>query len=115
MTKKQHPEDAPNVLEMVPRHAIDFIEQDDRVIILLPKFKSNILKKHLLPRMKSPHNKIHLDEFGTFIWKYIDGKRQVKDIAPLLREEFGKDIEPVYERLGMFINMLAQRKLIELQ
>ena len=115
MTKKQRLEDAPNVLTMTPSHAIDFIEQDDRVIILLPKYKNKFLQKHLLPRMKSPHNKIHLDEFGTFVWKHIDGKRQVSDIAPLLREEFGKDIEPAYERLGIFINMLAQRKLIDLQ
>jgi len=103
-----------NVLYMVPEHNAKFREQEDHIVLLEPKFKMKFLKKHLMPRMKSPYYKIHLDDFGSFVWKEIDGQKTVMDIAEKLQNEFGESVDPVYERLGLFINMLAQRKYISL-
>lgn len=101
-----------NVLTMVPEYNRDFEHVDDRVVLFEPKFKNKWLVKHLLPRMKQPHYKIHLDEYGTFVWNRINGRRTVLDIAVQLEKVYGDQVEPVHERLGMFINMLAQRKYI---
>ncbi|MDZ7725125.1 MAG: PqqD family protein [candidate division KSB1 bacterium] len=111
---KDKSEQEKNVMTMVPAYNTEFEYADDKVVLLEPKLKSKFLKKHLLPRMKRSHYKIHLDDYGTFVWKQIDGNRTVFDIAVQLEEHYGDKVEPVYERLGMFINMLAQRKFITL-
>lgn len=99
---------------MVPVHRVAYREVDGKIILLDPKFKNHFLKKHLLPRMKNPYMKIHLDEFGSWVWKHINNKNTVFKIGDILKEEYGKDVEPVYERLGLFINMLAQRCFISI-
>ena len=62
--------------------------------------------------MKRPNYKINLDTFGTSVWNAINGKNTVAEIGDVLRNEFGEKIEPVYERLGLFIKMLEKNKLI---
>ena len=103
-----------NVMTMVPKVNTNFECADKRIVLLEKKFKNKFLVKHLLSRMKQPHYKIYLDDYGTFVWNQIDGNRTVFDIAVQLKEQYGEKVEPVYERLGMFINMLAQRKFITL-
>ncbi|MBQ6401996.1 MAG: PqqD family protein [Firmicutes bacterium] len=56
---------------------------------------------------------IHLEPMGSFIWKQIDGRRSVYDIGLLLREEFGDEAEPLFERLAMYMkNLDAQGYII---
>ena len=48
---------------------------------------------------------IALDKYGSFVWQQMDGKRNVS-------ERFGKDAEPVVERLVKYIQILYQNKFI---
>lgn len=57
---------------------------------------------------------IDLDEFGSFVWLCIDGKRNLFDIGKMIKEEFGEDAEPLYPRLIRFIQVLLEVKYIEL-
>ncbi|MBN2029778.1 PqqD family protein [bacterium] len=59
-----------------------------------------------------PQVHIHLDEFGSFVWNHCDGSQSVSEIAQKLRERFGDKVDPVYERLGGYIRLLAYHKLI---
>ena len=68
--------------------------------------------KHILPRLKSPHYKIKLDDIGSFIWGLCDGKKTVKEISGKLKEKFGDKVEPLYERLGAFFQNLEKNKFI---
>ena len=43
---------------------------------------------------------------GSFIWQQIDGKRNVYEIGQLLKQEYGKEAEPLYERLCTFVKSL---------
>jgi hypothetical protein len=43
----------------------------------------------------------------------IDGKRDALEIAEMLEKELGADIQPVYERLGIFLRMLKNNKFID--
>ena len=115
MRKIKADAEAPNVLDMVPAHSMDFEERDGRIMLLVPKFGDNRLGRFFMQRMKRPYYKIHLDEFGSRVWNLIDGRITVYQIGTLLHQEFGNDVEPVYERLGLFINMLAQRHFIHLK
>ena len=49
---------------------------------------------------------IALDEYGSFVWSLIDGKRTVGQIADSLKEKYGKKAEPLYERLARFFQIL---------
>ena len=55
---------------------------------------------------------ISLDEYGSFVWQQMDGKRNVYEISKLVSERFGKDAEPVVERLVKYIQILYQNKFI---
>ncbi len=82
------------------------------MIILQPKFTNKWLAAWLLPRMRRPYFRIKLDEFGSRAWLECDGKKTVADIASSLQEKFGKRIEPVYDRLGQFINKLVHYRFL---
>lgn len=57
--------------------------------------------------LKKPRfSQIHLDEMGSFILPLIDGQRSVYDIAQLVKEHFGQQAEPLYNRLVTYIAML---------
>ena len=58
--------------------------------------------------------RIDLDEYGSCVWKSIDGKRTTGEICTVLKSKFGKDIEPLYERFGTYINILKNNKFIEI-
>ena len=55
---------------------------------------------------------IDLDTKGSFIYPLIDGKRTVGDIAELVKAEFGKDAEPLYERLAKYMQILRNNGFI---
>ena len=104
-----------NLLEFTPVHLARW-EQDAQgiIVLLIPKFTNAFLAKHVMPRMKRPNFRIKLDEFGTWVWLHIDGRRTVYQIGVELQQEFGDKVEPVFQRLGLFINSLAQHRYISL-
>jgi hypothetical protein len=114
MTEKKSEPQPPNVLEMVPTHNSAFEEENGRIIVLLPRKQNRLIARFLPQRLRIRFFKLHLDEYGTYVWKEINGCKTVFEIAHDLKQHFGADIEPVYERLGLFINLLAQRRMITL-
>ena len=53
-----------------------------------------------------------MDKFGSMTWLLIDGNKNVYEICEGLREEFGEEIEPVYDRVSLFISKLYKNKFI---
>ncbi len=64
----------------------------------------------LFRRPKVSH--IALDEMGSFIYPLIDGQRTIGDIALLVKEEFGEDAEPLYDRLVQYMKILHNNTFI---
>ena len=52
------------------------------------------------------------DHFGSFIWKQIDGKKDVYQIGRLVKDKFGEEAEPLYERLAKFLHILRSNDFI---
>jgi hypothetical protein len=103
-----------NLLDLIPVQNILWKENEQGFIVLLkPKFKNPFLAKHLLPKLKRPHYKVKLDEVGSFLWKQCDGKKTVKQIAEILKNHFGDKVDPLYERLGLFLQNLEKNKFIQ--
>jgi hypothetical protein len=68
--------------------------------------------QRFIPRGRSPYIRANLDEIGSKVWLLIDGKRKVGDIAIILKEELKEKVEPVYDRLYLFMNQLYQNGFI---
>ncbi|WP_036606492.1 PqqD family protein [Oribacterium sp. P6A1] len=55
---------------------------------------------------------IHLQGMGNFIFGCVDGKRSVFEIGTLLKEEYGDQAEPLYERLCLYMKQLQNTGFI---
>ena len=56
--------------------------------------------------------RIRLDRRGAAAWLRLDGQTTVRRLAEELRTEFGAEIEPAEERLGILIRQLRSQDLI---
>ena len=102
-----------NLLELVPVKNIEWEKTEgDLICLLKPKFQFPILKKHLLPRLKYPYYKINLDKIGSQFWENCDGVRTVEEIAECMKKALGDEVEPLYERITLFLQSLEKNKFI---
>lgn len=96
-----------NLLDLTPYHVYEAkTEENGLITVLVPKFTNKIAVKLILPRLKSTHFKIKLDEIGSQTWKLIDGNTSVLEISEKLTNIFGDRIQPVYERLGKYLTIM---------
>lgn len=102
-----------NYLELTPNQSYgQEVEQNGNISILIPRFANKILVKLLVPMLKSPYVKVKLDEFGSEVWRQIDGKKNVQEIADILKIKFGEKIEPVEERLTNYLTQIHRYSFI---
>lgn len=105
-----------NLLDLKPTRNINWENgEGDLIVLLKPKFSNRWLAKLFLPRMKRPHYRIKLDDFGSLVWNCCDGKTTVRQIGASLQKKFGDKVEPVYERLGVFLRQLEENKFVIFQ
>jgi len=105
-----------NYLVLIPVRKITEIKEVDGIItLMLPKFKNEKFRKWFIPRFKSTHFKIHLDDMGSKVWRLIDDKRTVQDICTLLNEFLASKNKPstqVEERVTKFLTDLYTNQFI---
>lgn len=105
-----------NYLDHIPvkKEEMNWSEEDGLVTLHLEhKGMYNKIAQKFFHTPKT--SDIHLDEYGSMVWKYIDGKRSIYEIGILLKEEFGEEAEPLYERLSKFFYILRQEKYVKFQ
>ena len=61
---------------------------------------------------KPPVTYIHLDKTGSFVWPLIDGEKDIIALGVLVKDHFGDEAEPLYERLAKFFQILESYKFI---
>jgi len=112
---RKRPGPVRNLLDLAPSRAVQAERTPEgRAVLLRPKFHRGPLARLLQPRLRRPYYRVHLDDIGTFVWDRIDGQTTVEAIADSARREFGDRIEPVYERLQLFLQQLEQGRLIRI-
>ena len=103
-----------NYLEGIPLRNpdINWSVDEDGIVTLEIKNKGfvNRIAQKLFKKPRISH--IALDEYGSFVWRQMDGKRSVYEISKLVEAHFGKKAEPVVERLVQFFRILYQNKFI---
>lgn len=108
MSKKNN-----NFLDYIPAvsNKITWSEKDNIVTIdMYHKGFYAFIAQKLFRRPKVSH--IKLDKYGSFVWKQINGINTVNDIANSAKNEFGKNIEPLYNRLVQYMKILRNNKFI---
>ena len=107
--KKDH-----NYLEKVPVRNPEFSwKEDGQGIVTVDMVHKGIFDKLAQKLWVTPKvSHVKLDRFGSFVWKQMDGNRNIIDIGVLVREEFADQAEPLYERLAEFVKMLRDNRFV---
>ena len=102
-----------NTLDLTPVK-LHSEEKNDQglVTIIVPKFKNEIAKKYVVPRLKSDVFKFNLDKLGSAVWSNMDGKKDVQEIIRDISSQFGEGLEQAEDRVIKFIFQLYEQKLI---
>jgi Coenzyme PQQ synthesis protein D (PqqD). len=105
-----------NYLSFIPTRKIqEFSESDGKISLLVPKFKNERFGKWFIPKHKSIHFKIHLDELGSQVWWLIDGNRSVEEICNLLNDFLNthhKPADQLEERVTRFLTDLHRNGFV---
>lgn len=103
-----------NLLDMIPRRSPAFpwrVSEAGTVEIIVPR--NGLLERLVRKIAKTPAAlTVDLDDFGTFVWQAIDGQRNTQAIGLLVQEAFGEKAEPLYDRLGLFMQLLRNNRFI---
>lgn len=103
-----------NFLDYVPKHNVLFEYRENKAGNIEVKIHNkgffNKIAQIFAKRPK--YSYIELDEFGSFIWRQMDGQRTIFDIGNLVKEHFGEKAEPLYDRLCTFIKILHKNHFI---
>ena len=103
-----------NFLEKVPRlnDEIEYKTDEDGKITLTVKNKGffNYLSQKLFFSPEKSY--IHLDELGSYCIGCTDGKKNIIEIGEMVKEKFGDDAQPLYERLSKFYQIMDSYKFI---
>ncbi|MGL5507089.1 MAG: PqqD family peptide modification chaperone [Paraclostridium sp.] len=96
----------------------DYIEYEvskDGIVTILEKQDRKIQNIFRKLRFKIPmYKKIELDEYSSEVFLQIDGYKTVKKIGENLEGKFGDQVNPLYERLLVFLNHIEENcKYIE--
>lgn len=106
-----------NMLEFIPKRntKISWQTQENGLVRLSVPHRGFYHKLAQLLVKAPPVSKIDMDRFGSFIWHAIDGRRSIAEIAETVEQKFGKEAEPLYERLTAFFRILYGNRFISFQ
>ena len=96
-----------NYLDFIPMPSdtITYDVSDGKVTIYKEnKGFFNLIAQKLFKRPRI--TQIHLDDMGNFIWPLMDGKRSIYDIAGEVKNKYGEEAEPLYDRLVRYFKTL---------
>ena len=95
---------------------MDFqINDDGKVTILLPRFKSKFWKEVYRKSKKGEFINIHLDITGSFIWQQIDGESSVERICEAIMEKVPERFSSagdLQKRATQYLSLLYNQRYI---
>ena len=62
----------------------------------------------LVPMLAKPTIRVKLDPLGSYFWICCDGSTTVAVIGERMAGKFGETVEPLYDRIGKFVQTLAR-------
>lgn len=96
-----------NYLDKIPVRNGDFAWTENNGLVTVQQENTGVYNTIAQKFFKSPRvSNVDLDKFGSFVWLQIDGERSIYEIGVLVKAKFGKDAEPLYERLAKYFYTL---------
>jgi hypothetical protein len=109
------PEDpgAARLLDLVPVPLVEWESSgEEKVVLLVPKFRQRHLAKYLLPLLAKPKIRVHLDDNGSAVWAMFDGAASVGEISRRAQARFGGDESDWADRVTRFVRRLEKERFI---
>ncbi len=104
-----------NLLELTPVQRVPWeTGESGSVVVLVPKFRNELIVRWLVPRMKYPNVRIKLDTLGSFVWKLCNGSTTVAEMVNRMTAEFGEPAPSAQERIRKFLLTLEKSDLVNL-
>ncbi|WP_300812036.1 PqqD family protein [uncultured Bacteroides sp.] len=104
-----------NLLDAVPIRGahITTMWEGECAVLSYPRFKSDWIRRFLLPKSFPKDIRVTLEEHGTAVWSLIDGRRTVGEIVGLLAEHFRNE-ENYGHRVTAYILRLQKDGFVRL-
>lgn len=84
---------------------IKYEVSEDGIVTVFEKQDHKIQNIFRKLRFKIPmYKKMELDNYSSEVFLQIDGYRNIKEIGENLQRKYGESINPLYERLLVFLN-----------
>jgi len=92
----------------IPRRQLDYEEHADGLVtVLVPKFTGRLARRVIVPFLKKPFIRMHLDAVGSTVWLACDGETDVARLAAMVAERFAMEPAAAAERVALFLRRLA--------
>jgi len=104
-----------NYLEGIPVHSpdINWTKAEDGMVTLEIK-NTGLFNRIAQKFFKKPKiSYVHLDEMGSFVWPLIEGDKNLIQMGEYVKEHFGEEAEPLYERLAKYFQILESYNFIK--
>ncbi len=104
-----------NYLERIPKRPDKMKwSTDEEGIVTLDIENTGVFNRVSQKLFKKPRvSHVHLDKMGSFVWPLLDGERDIIAIGVLVKEHFGEEAEPLYERLAKYFQVLDSYSFVE--
>src|SRR4030042_2379894 len=104
-----------NLLDLAPEARVfSSVDKDGLVTLQVPKFRSPAMQSILTKCRIYPYVHVRLDELGSGFWNLVDGSRNIGEIGQEMQRRFGEAVQPVYERLAVFLRQMKAHRCIAL-
>ena len=102
-----------NLFDLIPKidERLATENEGELAVIAFPRFRSKFLQKYFV-REKSKLVRVRLDANGTAVWRLIDGRRSVSQIAEALAEHFQRAENYEY-RVAEFVSQLYRQGFVK--
>ncbi len=93
--------------------SLKFEENSDGAITIFVENKGffNRMAQRFFAKPKV--SQIHLEEFGSYIWKLLDGNLSVLQISEKVHERFQEKADPLLPRLVQYFKILENNSFVE--
>ena len=109
-----------NMLEMVPVKTCRWYisHSTGRHVIRKKRFirKPSVYQRLFMRLLKrDKFIKIYLDDYGSYVFQSIDGKRNVRKIGEFVRKRYGGNVRALYPRVSSFLTNMASNGIIRFE
>lgn len=93
-----------------PKFTWDLDKKGNVVVHMVNTGFYNWIAQKVFKKPRVSH--ISLDNYGSFVWQLMDGKRNVFEISQIVEKQFGDDAAPIVERLVRYCQTLYANNFI---